>query len=160
MLSIRLFGCPGESSLPGGRVTIGTPSVGANPPQRADLSARARALITDGTWGTCLDRIEQRVTIIEAPTSSPALMAAHWNVFIVSCVPYPSQLASPNASALRRLQAAVSRLLPTRGWLRAAVLPACGALLDVPGAPKCPKTVAHAASIMAHLRDGGWALPA
>ena len=120
-------------------VTVAGLSVAPAPLPRPGLSPHCLALIRDWTWGACLTKVEHRVEVIAHPTSSPALLAANWNVFIVSCVPYPAQLVCPNAAILSRLRGALQRLLPTLGWLSASVLPACGALLAVQGRTQVPR---------------------
>ena len=120
------------------------------------ISKAAQDIIREGTFGQCLVRIRARVLAVRDPTASPATHSGYWGTYLVSCVPYPAQLICPNKAISALLRSFLQELIPTAGWIAAGVMPACGALLKIRGAPKCPVALAHSSAIVARLRDGGW----
>eukprot|EP00969_Alexandrium_andersonii_P048954 2147290-Alexandrium_andersonii.AAC.1 len=59
-------------------------------------AARAAKL---GAWPSPCDKVETRAAVVAAAQGGAARRTAPWNAFVVACVPYAAQIASPHAAA-------------------------------------------------------------
>eukprot|EP00969_Alexandrium_andersonii_P108162 4772341-Alexandrium_andersonii.AAC.1 len=71
----------------------------------AGLPCRSAAF-QEATWEPVCAKVQTRVNTVTATTSSAGRRADQWNVFIVSCLPYHAQIASPTAAHQATLRAA------------------------------------------------------
>ena len=156
-LAISPFGSAAvAASAPYLGVTVAATALDHEVPTPGALSSGARQVIRDGTWGQCLLKIRARALAISNPTASPAVKAGNWNTYMVTTVPYPSQLATLDRDIAAELTKVFHALLPTRGWLNSSVLTAVGTVCEVRGAPKCFVAVSRSSALIAYLRQGGW----
>ena len=80
--------------------------------------------------------------------------AEHWQVYLSSLLVYPSMLTLPTPGDLRKVNAALSRLLPTGRWASWSVVCGIAVLYRVRGAPRLPEAIMRSAHLLAWLRDG------
>ena len=137
-LAVSPFGSAAvAASAPYLGVTVATTALDHESPRLSTLSPGARQVIRNGTWGQCLLKIRTRAAAISSPLASPGVKAGNWNTYMVTTVPYPSQLVTLDRDITAELAKVFHALLPTRGWLNSSVLTAVGTLCEVRGAPRC-----------------------
>jgi hypothetical protein len=156
------LGCVPLRQRRGGRqrpipwASLSPPRPGSRKSPPGTLSPGARQVIRNGTWGQCLLKIRARAAAISDPLASPGVKAGNWNTYMVTTVPYPSQLVTLDRDITAELAKVFHALLPTRGWLTSSVLTSIGTLCEVRGAPRCYVAVSHSSALIAYLRQGGW----
>ena len=112
--------------------------------------------LAKGTWRKATTSIEDRARLLSATPSSPAVRAKQWNLFCVSCVPYPAQIVPAHPHDALRLKACLQEINRTAGWAPWWLPTAIGIHWKIAGAPRCPIAVLDSAAAIATLSNQPW----
>ena len=118
--------------------------------------AHLRAL----TWRKpCTGMIDRGNRAAEAG-GSPGLLAAMWNGYGVSMVPYVAHIIPPGRPEEAALERGLLRMVrPGAHWCPARAITGMGCWWRVPGSPRCPIAAAHAVGALAAAQAGVRAPP-
>ena len=122
-LAVSPFGSAAvAASAPYLGVTVATTALDHEESRSGSLSPGAQQVIKNGTWGQCLLKIRARAAAIYDALPSRGVKAGNWNTYMVTTVPYPSQLVTLDRDITAELAKVFHALLPTGGWLTSSVL--------------------------------------
>jgi hypothetical protein len=114
------------------------------------------ALMMPRTWERHTCKIGARVSVMISRPGSAGYMAAAWNTYMVSCVPFPPQLCVPGSHERRMLDRKLADAMAFHGWCPSFVAAGISLVWAIRGGPRCPVGIAEAATIIAWLRGEGW----
>ena len=112
--------------------------------------------IATGTWSKALTTMSERSRELTSRPASPLIRAGQWNIYCVSTVLYPAQIAIPSTAARRCMSGCVRDVFYMQGWAPWWVVTALHAHWGIPGGPRCPIIAAEAAGVVTALKGRAW----
>ena len=112
--------------------------------------------IAMGTWSKALTTMSGRSRELMSRPASPLIRAGQWNIYCVSTVLYPAQIAIPSTAARRCMSGCVRDVFYMQGWAPWWVVTALHAHWGIPGGPRCPIIAAEAAGVVTALKGRAW----
>lgn len=114
------------------------------------------ALMARRTWERHVCNIGARTIALVSRPGSPGYRAAAWNTYMASCILFPTQLCLPGVHEKQGLDGWLSKNLGLHGWCPGYADTRLTVAWGVGGGPRCPRSVAEAAGVIAWLRVARW----